>query len=102
MLADSVEAASRTLDKPTLGRIEDLVTKIIDTQLADGQLDQCDLTQRDLRGIQDARSRACCPGCCTAASSYPDALKPDVLKDGHSKKAGESQGRTICRRCLPP
>ena len=57
MLADSVEAASRTLDKPTLGRIEDLVTKIIDAQLADGQLDECDLTQRDLRGIQGAFTR---------------------------------------------
>jgi len=54
MLADSVEAASRTLERPTLGRIEDLVTRIIDSQLADRQLDECDLTQRDLRGIREA------------------------------------------------
>ena len=54
MLADGVEAASRTLPKPTLGRIEDLVAKVIQAQLSDGQLDECDLTQRDLRGIQSA------------------------------------------------
>ena len=38
MLADGVEAASRTLSKPTLGRIEDLVSGLIDAHLADGQL----------------------------------------------------------------
>jgi hypothetical protein len=54
MLADGVEAASRTLERPTLGRIEDLVDKIINAQLQDGQLDECDLTLRDLRGIRNA------------------------------------------------
>ena len=54
MLSDGVEAASRTLERPTLGRIEDLVDKIINAQLQDGQLDECDLTLRDLRGIRNA------------------------------------------------
>lgn len=72
MLADSVEAASRTLDKPTLGRIEDLVSKIIDAQLADGQLDECDLTQRDLRGIREAFVRLL-SGMLHSRIDYPDA-----------------------------
>ena len=72
MLADSVEAASRTLDKPTLGRIEDLVAKIVDAQLADGQLDECDLTQRDLRGLRDAFVRLL-SGMLHSRIEYPDA-----------------------------
>jgi len=74
MLADSVEAASRSLDKPTLGRIEDLVTKIITAQLADGQLDDCDLTQRDLRGIQSAFTRLL-SGMLHSRIEYPEMLK---------------------------
>ena len=74
MLADSVEAASRTLDKPTLGRIEDLVTKIIDGHLSDGQLDECDLTQRDLRGIQGAFVRLL-SGMLHSRIDYPELLK---------------------------
>ena len=72
MLADSIEAASRTLEKPTLGRIEDLVSKIVDAQLADGQLDECDLTQRDLRGIREAFVRLL-SGMLHSRIDYPEA-----------------------------
>jgi len=81
MLADSMEAASRTLEKPTLGRIEDLVAKIIDAQLADGQLDECDLTQRDLRGIQGAFARLL-SGMLHSRIDYPELLRD-------TRKAGE-------------
>jgi putative nucleotidyltransferase with HDIG domain len=79
MLADSIEAASRTLDKPTLGRIEDLVHKIIDAQLADGQLDECDLTQRDLRGIREAFVRLL-SGMLHSRIDYPDSSKDTAKK----------------------
>ncbi|MGI4789258.1 MAG: hypothetical protein ACRYFS_10475, partial [Janthinobacterium lividum] len=79
MLADSVEAASRTLERPTLGRIEDLVTKIIEGQLADGQLDECDLTQRDLRGIREAFVRLL-SGMLHSRIDYPEMLKESVKK----------------------
>lgn len=48
MLADAVEAASKTLADPTPARIEALVRRIIQGIFADGQLDECDLTLRDL------------------------------------------------------
>ncbi|MFH1563593.1 MAG: HDIG domain-containing metalloprotein [Nitrospirota bacterium] len=51
MLADSVEAASRTLVKPTPTRIEKLVKKIIDDDFITGELDECDLTLKDLNKI---------------------------------------------------
>ena len=42
MLADSVEAATRSLSKPTPARIESTVRKIIDDRLTDHQLDKCE------------------------------------------------------------
>ncbi len=52
-LADMVESASRSLEKPTPAKIEQLVTDLIDQRLADHQLDECDLTLRDLRKIAE-------------------------------------------------
>jgi putative nucleotidyltransferase with HDIG domain len=51
MLADAAEAASRTLAKPTPGRIRDLVETIVRDRLADAQLDDCELTFKDLEKI---------------------------------------------------
>ena len=48
MLADAVEASSRTLDDPTPARIQGLVQKIINDIFIDGQLDECELTLKDL------------------------------------------------------
>jgi putative nucleotidyltransferase with HDIG domain len=52
-LADAVESASRSLEKPTPGKIEQLVNDIIDQRIADHQLDQCDLTLSDVRIIAE-------------------------------------------------
>lgn len=54
MLADSVEAAVKSLNKPTPARIEVMVKKLIKDKLHDGQLDECDLTLRDLDIIANA------------------------------------------------
>ncbi len=54
LLADSVEAATRALSRPTPGRIEGLVRKIVKDHLADGQLDESDITLRDLDKICEA------------------------------------------------
>jgi len=53
LLADSVEAASRTLDDPTPSRIKGLVRKVINNKFIDGQLDECDLTLKDLERISE-------------------------------------------------
>lgn len=54
MLADAVEASSRTLDDPKPARIEHLIQKIIDDRFQSGQLDECPLTLKDLARIRDA------------------------------------------------
>jgi len=51
MLADVVEAASRTLDNPTPSRIQGLVKNLFNDILSDGQLDECELTLKDLHKI---------------------------------------------------
>lgn len=52
MLADSVEAASRSLSDPSHRHLESLVDEIVADRLADGQLDNTDLTFRDLSRIK--------------------------------------------------
>ena len=60
MLADGVEAASRVLDKPSPARVADFVARMIEDKRADGQLDECPLTLRDLKTIQDVFTRTLC------------------------------------------
>jgi putative nucleotidyltransferase with HDIG domain len=51
LLADQVEAASKTLSDPTPARIQGMVQKIINNVFSDGQLDTCELTLKDLHLI---------------------------------------------------
>ncbi len=53
MLADSVEAACRSLEKPTPRKLETLVDSIFQTRIEDGQLDHCPLTFADLETIKN-------------------------------------------------
>lgn len=53
MLADSVEAASRSLDDPSHKRLKSLLDLLFRERIEDGQLDNTDLTFRDLRLIKD-------------------------------------------------
>jgi len=57
MLADSVEAAARTMVKPSLNRLEQLIRKIVQSKLEDGQLDESELTMADLEKIIKAFSQ---------------------------------------------
>jgi hypothetical protein len=51
LLADSVEAATRALRDTSPGKIEEVVHKVINNKFIDGQLDECDLTLKDLERI---------------------------------------------------
>ena len=52
MMADAVEAASRVLTDPTPARISALVDKITNHIFLDGQLDECELTFKDISEIK--------------------------------------------------
>lgn len=86
MIADSCEAASRSLSEPTPENIRFIVTKIIDAILADDQLDECDLTLRELTVIRESmikslvsiyHSRVDYPGYTPPSKSMQNIIIPD-------------------------
>jgi len=54
MLADSLEAAVRTMENPTRRKIQGLIQEIIKQKIQDGQLDESELTQSDLHRIEES------------------------------------------------
>jgi putative nucleotidyltransferase with HDIG domain len=54
MLADSCEAAARSLARPDPENIRAIVVKIVDAIISDGQLDECDVTLQELTTIREA------------------------------------------------
>ncbi|MCL6634702.1 MAG: HDIG domain-containing protein [Peptococcaceae bacterium] len=84
MLADSVEAAVRSLQNRTPGRVEGLVRKIIKDKLNDGQLDECDLTFKDLNVIASSFVRVL-SGIFHSRVEYPDMAQE---MERRSKNAG--------------
>ncbi len=57
MLADQVEAASRTLHDPTPGQVRSLIRRLIQSTIQDRQFDECDITTKDLDQITRAFER---------------------------------------------
>jgi hypothetical protein len=57
MLADSIEAASRSLDEPTPVRLQNIVRNIVQRKFMEGQLDECSLTLKDLSKVEQAFTR---------------------------------------------
>ena len=50
-LADAVESASRSLDRPTPQRIEDMVDEVLERKMDEGLLDECPLTLADIKKL---------------------------------------------------
>jgi len=80
LMADSVEAASRSLTNPNPAKIEELVHRIINNKFIDGQLDECELTLRDLNKISGAFIRVLI-GVTHTRIEYPDIDK--AVKNEH-------------------
>lgn len=90
LLADSLEAATRSLTNPTATRIKTLVKEIIQKNLENGQLEECDLTLKDLDKIGDSFSRIL-TGMFHSRVEYPDddlikKIKEEKKKNGNSDK----------------
>ena len=87
MLADIVEAASRTLDNPTPARIQGLVQNLINKVFSDGQLNNCELTLKDLNSIAKTFNKIL-NGIHHHRIEYSDTLVlvGGKAKDGHSDK----------------
>ncbi|WP_130469824.1 HD family phosphohydrolase [Candidatus Magnetaquicoccus inordinatus] len=85
MLADSVEAASRTLKNPVPAQIQALVKRIVGNKIREGQLDECTLTLREVARIEEAFTRVLTLGFYHHRIEYPD--QANLLKLAHSKQA---------------
>lgn len=98
MLADACEAAVRSLSKPTVNRIEGTVRKMIRQRLQDGQLDECNLTLKDLNTIGDVFIKVL-SSMFHSRIEYPDALKELERRkpkngNGSKQSSGKDNGNT--------
>jgi len=80
MLADQVEAASRTLEYPSPSRIQGLVQALINKTFSDNQLDECPLTLKDLHNIARSYIKIL-NGIYHHRIEYPDRLVPGTVKE---------------------
>ncbi len=77
MLADTVEAACRSLEKPSVPRLEKFITTLIYGKIEHKQLENCNLTFRDLTKIHDAFVQILA-GYYHSRTKYPDQKDPDT------------------------
>ncbi len=75
MLADSVEAAARSLKNPSSAQIQSLIKRIIGHKISEGQLDECRLTLQDIGHIEEAFFRVLTLGFYHNRIEYPDQIK---------------------------
>ena len=75
MLADGVEASVRSLDEKDEESIREMVDRIVDARVEDGQLDDAELTLRDIAQIKDAFV-AQLLGMYHSRIKYPDNVVP--------------------------
>jgi putative nucleotidyltransferase with HDIG domain len=86
MLADAVEAAVRAMSNPTPDRIGEVVRRIIRERLEDGQLDECDLTFRDLDRVAQTFTRI------LTSMFHPRIEYPEVSLEAHRRAARRRSG----------
>lgn len=86
MLADSVEAAVRSMVDKTEGKMKGLIRKIIKDKLDDGQLDHCDLTLKDLDMVAKAFVRVF-GGYFHEREEYPEMKMKRLQKDYEGGKS---------------
>jgi len=91
MLADAVEAAGRTLSEPTPARIQGMVQKIINKIFIDGQLDECDLTLKDLHEIAKSFNRIL-SGIFHNRIDYPEPAYKERDKEPGKETKGDGNG----------
>jgi putative nucleotidyltransferase with HDIG domain len=85
LLADAVEAASRTLGDATPARIQGMVQKIINNIFIDGQLDECELTLKNLHEIAKSFNQVL-SGIYHHRIDYPEPAYKERDKGNVSKK----------------
>jgi putative nucleotidyltransferase with HDIG domain len=81
MLADSVEAAARAMGNPSSARLEAMVSQVIKERLESGELDEANLTLRDLNKVRTAFLKV------LGGIFHHRIQYPEIAKDTERKKA---------------
>jgi len=89
MLADAAESAVRAMDEPTAGRIETQVHQLITKRLMDGQLDECEMTLKEVHGVEASLIKSL-TGMYHGRVRYPSQEKADA--NGSGKSANGAKG----------
>jgi cyclic-di-AMP phosphodiesterase PgpH len=96
MVADSVEAAARSLNNPSSAQVQSLIKRIVGHKIAEGQLDECRLTLRDIGQIEEAFFRVLTLGFYHHRIEYPDQIKKRKERaEREQKSAGRSDKSTV-------
>lgn len=88
MLADTVEAACRSMKEPTYKKLENQINRVVDDHIHDGQLSNCPLTFRQIQIIKDT-FLSILKGVYHTRVEYPDDKKNE--KEKTSNKESEKQ-----------
>jgi putative nucleotidyltransferase with HDIG domain len=94
MIADSCEAAARSLSEPTPENIRFIVTKIVDAIISDDQLDECDLTLRELTQIRESMIKSL-DSIYHARIDYPGYIPPNSIRTLISAAEEDAEDRGI-------
>jgi hypothetical protein len=82
-LADSVEAATRSLRHATPAEVRRKVSEVVGEKIVDGQLDECELTLRDVSAVEEAFARTLTLGVFHNRVEYPAPRRLDAREDGN-------------------
>ena len=94
MLADTVEAACRTLENPSVPRLEKFITQLVNSKVEHKQLDNCDLTFRDVTRIKEAFVQLLA-GYYHSRIEYPEQADPDKnFEKKEIKSVQKTESRT--------
>ena len=107
MLADASESSVRAMNEPTAGRIANQVHTMVIRRLMDGQLDECELTLKEVHLIEASIARSLCsiyhgriayptpPGEKPSAAELPSEpqanAQGDQEQDQYKKPSGDSE-----------
>ncbi len=84
MIADSIEAAVRQLNQPNLQRIENLINKIIDDIQKDGQLDECELSLKNISDLKKTFINSM-KGMYHTRIQYPEKIAKAILDSAKTR-----------------
>ena len=101
MLADTIEAATRTLANPSPERMEELIRKLVRGKLNDGQLNECQLTFNDLDRICSTFATVL-TGVFHERIEYPDIAVPPRSPASTQAKSNEKPAAETAKPAAEP